>query len=329
MTSDIADFIKNCHPCQIHPARFKTVRTPLKSIKPPRDPWTKVGVDLMGPFKKTRRGNTYVLVVKDYLTKFVVVEPLVNAEDDQVAFALYKVCCQDGFPKMYVHDRGGPFCSRLNEHFARWTNLKTIKIRPYHPQANGLVEREIRTLKSILTKVCIGNPEWDLFVYGAALTSNTQRKESLGLTPAEVMFGRKWRVAIDLFQEIVDSDGDEQVVLNANEEASKSSTEPDDPDDHIGDAIKQRRLELEGEFLNALEKRHKKHAEARERAIQKQAKQKAHYDRRNNTTISTIEPGSKVMVLTTPATKKRPKSSLLPKFSGPYDVVEVRNHFQA
>ena len=49
-----------------------------------------------------------------------------------------------------LSDRGTQFTSELMAEVSRLLGVKQLYTTPYHPQANGLVERFNRTLKSIL-----------------------------------------------------------------------------------------------------------------------------------------------------------------------------------
>ena len=40
----------------------------------------KMSIDLMGPFETTKKGNRHILVVQDYLARFLTIEPTVQSE---------------------------------------------------------------------------------------------------------------------------------------------------------------------------------------------------------------------------------------------------------
>ncbi|KAL2076938.1 hypothetical protein ACEWY4_016155 [Coilia grayii] len=63
-----------------------------------KEPWEVVGMDLIGPLKKTQKGHQYVLTVTDLFTKWVVAEPLKCGSSTEVAEALV--------PKLYTFDGG-------------------------------------------------------------------------------------------------------------------------------------------------------------------------------------------------------------------------------
>ena len=73
--------------------------------------------------------------------------------------------------------------------------IKHVKTPPYHPASNGLVERAVQTFKSGMKKLTEGSVETKvsrfLFKYRLTPQSNT------GVSPAELMFGRKLRSPLD------------------------------------------------------------------------------------------------------------------------------------
>jgi hypothetical protein len=69
----------------------------------------------------------------------------------------------------------------------------------YHPQCDGQVERQNRTLQDMLVAFCTkhGN-DWDLWLNAVVFAYNTSRQESLQTSPFEVVFGRIPRLPLEL-----------------------------------------------------------------------------------------------------------------------------------
>ena len=66
MYKDIKEYVATCDNCQ----RFgRPTRTePLHPI-PVGQPFERIGIDIVGPLPRTSRGNRYIVVAVDYLTK--------------------------------------------------------------------------------------------------------------------------------------------------------------------------------------------------------------------------------------------------------------------
>ena len=69
----------------------------------------------------------------------------------------------------------------------------------YHPQGDGLVERQNRTLQEILSNVVSENHhDWDQWIDQAAFAYNTSAHKSTGLSPYELVFGRPPQMPIEV-----------------------------------------------------------------------------------------------------------------------------------
>ena len=66
--------MKSCPACQ-RTTKLKTVAPELHPIKTDGT-WDVVGIDLMGSYAKTPRGNTYIFTATDLFSKFVYARPV-------------------------------------------------------------------------------------------------------------------------------------------------------------------------------------------------------------------------------------------------------------
>ena len=64
-----SSFAGTCEECQANNHLGKAAAE-LHPIPPPDGSFKQFGMDLIGPFKETERGNRYVVVLTDYLTKW-------------------------------------------------------------------------------------------------------------------------------------------------------------------------------------------------------------------------------------------------------------------
>ena len=68
----------------------------------------------------------------------------------------------------------------------------------YHPQGDGLVERQNHTLRDILSSfVSEHKDDWDLWIDIAVYAYNTSPQESTGFSPFELVFGHPARLPIE------------------------------------------------------------------------------------------------------------------------------------
>nr|GEY98797.1 hypothetical protein [Tanacetum cinerariifolium] len=97
------------------------------------------GIDFMGPFSSSR-GNKYILVAIDYLSKWVEAKALPTNDARVVCKFLKNLLGRFGTPRAIINDRGTHFC---NDQFAKVMLKYGVTHRlatPYHPQISGHVE---------------------------------------------------------------------------------------------------------------------------------------------------------------------------------------------
>nr|GEW18414.1 DNA-directed DNA polymerase [Tanacetum cinerariifolium] len=109
------------------------------------------GIDFMGPFSSSR-GNKYILMVVDYLLKWVEVKALPTNDARVVCKFLKSLFSRFGTPRATISDRETHFC---NDQFAKVMLKYGVTHRlaiAYHPQTSGQVKVSNRGLKRILER---------------------------------------------------------------------------------------------------------------------------------------------------------------------------------
>ncbi|GJZ66195.1 reverse transcriptase domain-containing protein [Tanacetum coccineum] len=109
------------------------------------------GIDFIGPFPSSR-GNKYIVVVVDYLSKWVEAKALSTNDARVVCKFLKSLLARFGAPRAIISDRGTHFC---NDQFAKVMLKYGVTHRlstAYHPQTSGQVEVSNHGLKGILER---------------------------------------------------------------------------------------------------------------------------------------------------------------------------------
>ena len=108
------------------------------------------------------KGNKYVVVFVDYLTKWPEVFPVKDQNSLTIARLLVEnIIPRHGDPSQLLSDRGLAFLSKIMFEVHEILGIK-ISTTAYHPQTDRLVERYNRTLIDMLSKkVQPTGKDWD------------------------------------------------------------------------------------------------------------------------------------------------------------------------
>src|SRR5262249_11983552 len=156
---------------------------PLKSIHAEL-PLDHIAVDLAGPFPTSADGSNYLLVMVDVATRFVFLRPLTDKRAETVARVLLHIFADVGFPKIIQSDNGSEFVNALITNVTKAVGIDHRLVTPYHPQANGLVERNVQTAIAAIRKQLRGaKQEWTRYVAGVQLAMNSKVAAIHGSTP--------------------------------------------------------------------------------------------------------------------------------------------------
>jgi hypothetical protein len=153
----------------------------------------KVHMDIMGPFPRSTKGNCYVLVIVDQFTKWVEAVALPDQTAETVArAAVDSFFARFGCPLEITTDQGANFTSQLFTDMCRWLGIAKKRTTPYHPSANGQVERANRTiLQMIRCTIEGGQAHWDDRLQQLIGAMRCTVNRSTGFTPNRLMLGRE------------------------------------------------------------------------------------------------------------------------------------------
>ena len=189
MYTDCLSYANNCPQCMVVGSTVRVRRPPLQPIPVDRL-FQIVGVDIM-ELPRTSKGNQYVVVFQDFLSKF----PLVFPMPDQKSLRIAKLLVEEvvplfGVPEALLSDRGANLLSHLMRGVCSLLGVKKLNITAYHPQCDGMVERFNRTLKGMLRKHAARfGMQWDTYLHGVLWAYRNTPHESTGEKPSFLLYG--------------------------------------------------------------------------------------------------------------------------------------------
>nr|GEZ70221.1 reverse transcriptase domain-containing protein [Tanacetum cinerariifolium]GEZ78100.1 reverse transcriptase domain-containing protein [Tanacetum cinerariifolium] len=155
-------------------------------------------IDFMGPFPSSR-GNMYILVAVDYLSKWVEAKALPTNDARVVVKFLKSLFARFQTPRAIISKRETHFC---NDKFAKVMSKYGVTHRlstAYHPQTSGQVDVSNRGLKRILERTVGENhASWLEKLDDALWDFRTAYKTSIECTPYKLVYGKSCHLPIEL-----------------------------------------------------------------------------------------------------------------------------------
>ena len=196
MSSMVRKTVKSCEICQAA-KHGGTKGTQGRQRLHVGRPWQRVAVDLVGPMPETSRGNRWILVLVDHFTRWQDALAIPDATAPVVAAALdERVFCYMGLPEQIHTDQGAQFESQLMTELCQLWGVDKTRTTPYHPQANGVVERNNKGLGDSLRAMLLvrGQDEWDVLLPQLLRAYRGTPHTATGETANMMMLGRELRL---------------------------------------------------------------------------------------------------------------------------------------
>ena len=192
MAMDVEEFVKACPECYVQADRkARQTRTKSSPFPIPTYRGQYLFCDLVGPLKSSTK-NTWVLDMTDAYTRYVVLVPLPNKEAYTVAVAIFEKYVMVFGPPANVHtDNGKEFANKVAAELYQLIQARSHTGCAYHPQAQGLVERNHRTINEYLRIfVDESTANWEEFLPPLQYALNTRTHSATKMSPYWMTFGQ-------------------------------------------------------------------------------------------------------------------------------------------
>ena len=194
MYSDVAAFVQACAICDRVKASF-LAKAPVLHPLPIRGMFYRWSCDLAGPLPTSKGAhNRFIMVMIEHFSKWIELVALQQKTARCTAAAFQdSVLARYGAPAECLTDQGtefrGEFQALLDE--ALVDHRRTSR---EHPQADGLAERMVQTVKQALRKYCLehDNTTWDEQLPNIAMGYRMSKQASLSnYSPYFLLYGRE------------------------------------------------------------------------------------------------------------------------------------------
>lgn len=190
---DVIKYVKGCADCQARKGATNFKPGGCLQPIPVATPMEKIGIDLLGPFRKTNNGNTMIVVATDYATRWAETKALPNGTAKEVAnFVCQNIITRHGAPKTILSDRGTTFRSELLGDLTKCMGIERSFTTAYHPQCNGLTERLNHTLADMLSMYTnTQQTNWDEYLDHVTFAYNTAKQDTTQYSPFMLLYARE------------------------------------------------------------------------------------------------------------------------------------------
>ena len=194
MDAEAERHVRYCTGCQASAkSADKAEVAANRSVPTPVAPWTKLALDITGPFYDAPTSQKYIVVAIDYTSKFAALHSCTDISSYSIVKWLDELFCEYGLVSQIVTDNGRQFVSERFEQFLAARDIQHLRTTPYHPESNGLVERFNRLLKTGIQAFTREGLPWNEGLHQLLINYRGNPHGSDNKSPGERMFGRSYR----------------------------------------------------------------------------------------------------------------------------------------
>nr|CAI5831004.1 unnamed protein product [Callosobruchus analis] len=211
MRNYMKGFIGACIECLYNKVPGGKPQGKLHSIDKIGKPFHTMHLDHLGPFVKSQRGNSYILVAIDGFTKFTFLKAVKNTKSTVTVKALGDIVNLIGLPNRVITDRGTSFTGAPLENFCKERHIDHVLTTPSTARANG-------QLASLCKKE--DHSDWDQQVNTVQWGINNTHHQATKTTPFRLLFNYEPRdIHGDCIQKILLEHQQEEDIENRRQEA--------------------------------------------------------------------------------------------------------------
>lgn len=192
MKADVNRYVRNCRMCGECKVERKSPAGLMGAKPVPVCSWKVVSIDLVGPFPRTPRGHTKLLVALDTFSKFVLLFPLRSATAKAISDHIENdVFLVYGMPEYLISHNGVQMRRKEFKKLCATYKVNLSYTPLYYPRADPTerVNRVVKTMSSAYVKQ--NHRVWDQYLAAVGCAIRTQKHGITGFSPFYINFGRE------------------------------------------------------------------------------------------------------------------------------------------
>ena len=298
--------IKYCDMCQrINQHKLSKSGSTLHPIKVPNRLWSQIGIDLIGPLPEVE-GMRYIITAIDYTSKWVEAKAIPTKTSENVAEFLHSLQTRYGVSCIHITDQGREFNNSVIRDLYEKTGVQHKVSSAYHPQTNGLVERQNRTTEEVIQKVMKDKSDWLHILQDVLFACRIAKHASTGFSPYRLMFNQDPILPYEYNDNLLDCPSVPESVPPAQNSINSSPQQMNFEEQHMASTTQKSSI-----IESALTNIHKA-----------QKHQTKNYNARNSS--KTFKIGDKVLKRNMRDLSRKEK--LVHRWTGPYSIIGISQH---
>lgn len=191
LARDVRLYVSACSVCKETKSPNQILRPAMGRELRAERPFQRLYVDLLGPYPRSKSGNTTILIILDQLSKFVWLKALRKATATAiVCYIESEIFHQFGAPESIFSDNGVQFISKEFKGMAAKYGVKQMFTATHAPQANASERVNRSIVAAIRAYVEKDHTNWDAHLSSIASALRNSVHSSSGHSPYFVVFGQ-------------------------------------------------------------------------------------------------------------------------------------------
>lgn len=191
LATDVKKYVLACEVCKETKPPNYVLRPAMGQRFSTERPFQQLYVDLLGPYPRSKAGNTFIFIVLDQYSKFVLLKPLRNATTAEIVQYLEReIFHLFGVPETILSDNGKQFVAKLFNDLCKTYGIRQLFTAVYSPQANASERVNRSILAAIRAYIGTDHARWDEKLTQIASALRNSVHVSIGNSAYRLVFGR-------------------------------------------------------------------------------------------------------------------------------------------